>query len=59
MTFVRPTLREDYPRETTPATVWLVCALAGAFVIQFALEVASPGGSGGLEAAMGLSGRAL
>ena len=59
MTFVRPKLREDYPREATPATVWLVCALAGAFVIQFALEVASPGGGGGLEAAMGLSGLAL
>lgn len=39
--------------------VWMVCALAGAFVIQFALELASPGGTGGLENAMGLSGRAL
>jgi membrane associated rhomboid family serine protease len=59
MTFDRPKLHGDYPREQTPATVWLVCALAGAFVIQFTLELASPGGNGGLEAAMGLSGRAL
>lgn len=59
MTPNRSTLSGEYPREGTPGTVWLVCALAGAFVIQFALELASPGGNGGLEEVMGLSHRAL
>lgn len=52
-------LRGDYERETTAPTVWLICALAGAFVIQFSLELAAGGAAGGLAEGMALSGEAL
>ncbi|MCE2862017.1 MAG: rhomboid family intramembrane serine protease [Opitutaceae bacterium] len=52
-------LRGDYERETTAPAVWLVCALAGVFVIQFSLELASGGAGGGLAEGMALSGEAL
>lgn len=31
----RPYLRGDYPRETTSVVTWLICAVAGAFLLQF------------------------
>lgn len=34
----RPYVRGDYPRETTSASTWLICAIAGAFVLQFAAD---------------------
>ena len=55
----RSRLRGDYERETTAPAVWLVCALAGAFVIQFSLELASGGAAGGLAEGLAVSGEAL
>ena len=31
----RPYMRGDYQRETTSVVTWLLCAIAGAFVLQF------------------------
>lgn len=59
MTHPRFRLRGDFERETTAPTVWLVSALAGVFVIQFALELASGGGNGGLAEGLALSAGAL
>jgi membrane associated rhomboid family serine protease len=45
MLFNRPYIRGGYRRETTSVVTWLVCAIAGAFVIQFAADslwLASP-----------------
>ena len=59
MTHERFRPRGDIERETTALTVWLVSALAGVFVIQFALELASGGGKGGLAEGLALSAGAL
>lgn len=59
MTHERFRLRGDCERETTAPTVWLVSALAGVFVIQFALELASGGSNGGLADGLALSADAL
>jgi len=59
MTHQRFRRRGDFERETTAPAVWLVSALAGVFVIQFALELASGGGNGGLAEGFALSAGAL
>jgi membrane associated rhomboid family serine protease len=33
----RPYMRDDYPREKTSALTWLLCAIVGAFVLEFVL----------------------
>lgn len=59
MTHERFRLRGDFERETTAPTVWLVSALAGVFVIQFALELVAGAGNGGLAEGLALSAGAL
>jgi membrane associated rhomboid family serine protease len=51
----RPYMRGDYPRETTSVTTWLVCAVAGAFVLQFALDSQLPPPWAGLGREFSLS----
>ena len=51
----RPYMRGDYQRETTPVTTWLVCAIAGAFVIQFTADSQLPAPWAGLGNEFSLS----
>ena len=34
----RPYMREDYPKEKTSATTWLICAITAAFCLRFAVD---------------------
>lgn len=55
----RPYLRGDYPRETTSVSTWLVCAIAGAFALQFASEFSFFSAANGLPGQFTLSVDAL
>jgi membrane associated rhomboid family serine protease len=39
MTSVRSHLRNDYRREDTPVTTWLICGIVGAFLVQFLADL--------------------
>jgi membrane associated rhomboid family serine protease len=51
----RPYLRHDYPRERTSVLTWLLCAMAGGFLMQLALGSAWFGSQLALENQFGLS----
>ncbi len=44
----RPYMRGDYQRETTSVVTWLICAIAGAFVLQIAAGTGWLGGTSNL-----------
>ncbi len=51
----RPYMRYDYPRERTSVLTWLLCALAGGFVMQLVLDSSWFGSQLALENQFGLS----
>ncbi|MBI5691186.1 MAG: rhomboid family intramembrane serine protease [Verrucomicrobia bacterium] len=55
----KPHLSGDYQRETTPVATWLVCAIAGAFLIQFVADFSTAGSDSGLLVALSLGGMDL
>lgn len=55
----RPFKQGVYRRETTSAATWLICAIAGAFVLQFAADSSGMAASASLTGELSLSRQAL